>query len=215
MIKRLSVLAALVVLSGCGNSDQGQDTRGAVIEGLRGMIPWGRDAATPAAPDPASLRAAAPAGSIFFEIPAFGIASAGVPATVSDSKVTWLAAPVSVTTQFGFLIATRGLPEDVLAIEVHGFGDAMSAGGTYTRDMEWLAARDSVKRTSFTCQISITSGEVLVLDGQQIPASLYEDTCTGGGLQFVNRYWIDSDRALRKTRQWVSESVGYLQTQQL
>lgn len=216
MITRSVIAAGLLALTaGCGNMSQGGDTRAAVTQGLRGLIPWGREDATAPAPTPAALRAQATAGSIFFEIPAFSIASAGIPATVNNTKVTWLAAPVSVTTQYGFLIATRGLPENVLAIEVHGFGDAMTNGGTYTRDMEWLSDRDSVKRSHFSCTITIRRDQSFDLDGQRIPATLYEDTCTGDGVQFTNHYWVDSARALRKTRQWVSKSVGYLQTYQL
>lgn len=218
MMRKFALVAGLAALTACGNTGGG-DTRAALMAGLSGLIP-GRGSA---ADDGSAAQAAqtalaqqvaeAPAGSIYFEVPKFGVASVGAPAAVNGSKITWLAAPISITTQQGFLIATRGLPEDLLAVEVSGFGAALSSGGQYQREMEWLGDREEVKRTAFLCQITVQPNQSTTVKGTPITATLYQDTCVGGGVQYTNEYWIDSGRALRRTRQWVSESAGYMETE--
>lgn len=215
MIKRLSLIA-LLGLSACGNQG-GSPVAGLVKGTLGGLLSRdSSEAAAPSGPTSDDLRGlAANSSAIRVSIPAFGTVAGAVPVGVNGPKVTWVAGPATLSTQSGFLLATRGLPGDLMAVEVEGFGEALGGGGTYSRQMEFLDGRDQIKRLSFVCTITVIPGQSVAVLEQTYPATMYEDTCIGETVQFTNKYWVDSTRQVRQTQQWVSETVGYLQTQQL
>lgn len=212
-------LVALLGLAACGNQG-GSVITGALKGVVGGMVSRGGDdaqAAAAAAPSDDDLRSLAENSSALrVSVPKFGTVGGAVPVGVNGPKVTWVAGGATLTTQSGFLLATRGLPGDLMAVEVEGFGEAFKpGGGVYSRQMEFLDGRDQIQRLSFVCTVSTTAGQTVTVLDKSYPTTLYEDVCVGEKIQFTNQYWVDGTRKLRQTRQWVSETVGYLQTQQL
>lgn len=206
---------ALLTLAACGNQG-GSPVVGVLKGAVTGLFKRGETpppVATPTAQELRALTANGPAVRV--TVPAFGTVAGAVPVGVNGEKVTWVAGDATFSTQFGFLLATRGLPEDLMAVEVDGFGPALSQGGNYTRQMEFLNGRDQIERKSFICNVSIVPNQSVSVLDKSYAATRYDDRCEGDGIIFTNQYWIDSSRQLRQTRQWVSETVGYLQTQQL
>lgn len=216
MMTRALSVAALALLAGCGN--QGGSGITEALKGAAGRL-VGQEEKTEAAPaaptDEALAGLAANGPALRVEIPKFGVVVGAAPLAVNAHKVTWIAGGATITTQSGFVLATRGLPGDLMAVQVEGFGEALSGGGSYSRQMEWLNGRDETIRKAFTCTVSIISGQTVAVLRQSYSATLYEDVCRGEGIEFKNKYWIDEGRQLRQTEQWISETVGYLQSQQL
>lgn len=221
-MRPLALLAVLSIgLTACGNQNQGATTRTAVAEAVTGLVSRvaGRGAQTTAAPtgpSPAEIRAMAAQGPVLLvEVPGLGLNSPATPAAVNGYKATWVAGPATVTLQSGFLIATRGLGQDLMAVEVEGFGSALASGGRYSRQMEWLNGRDQFERVSFDCTVTPVANETVTVLGRGYSAVRHDDVCVGGGLQFTNSYWIDSSKQLRQTKQWISRQTGYLRSQQV
>lgn len=217
------LLFCAALLAGCGNRQDGNDTKGALtgmFQGLKARI-IGAAAQEDTGVQPVSLtpeqyQQLAASHGVIFTIPAFNTRIAAVPVAVNAGKVTRMAESISVTTQGGgFLIAARGLPEDLLSTEVSGFGAALSSSGSYSRIMEWPAERDGTRQSEFTCTISNDGNERISVAGRSSNATLYSDRCVGQYVQFINKYWIDSGNRLLKSNQWVSQSVGYLQIEHI
>lgn len=222
MIKLVKwTLAGALALSvaGCGNRAQGP---GAVdlVKSAFGAVSAGRGgAAAPADPRQALTRDvidAAPGGLMVVEIPATGGVAVLSPIGSNDDKVTWGSADgKSVTTQAGFVVATRAIGDDLLVSEVDGFGAALGGAQGYTRQMQVLNGRDETVTTAFECHISADGTEMVTVVGRSYPTRRFRDRCQSNGLIFENIYWIGEDRVLRQSRQWVSEGVGYLLTQRV
>lgn len=220
LLKATVLALSLGALAACGsNNSESRVLTKSIVGGLAPLVGIGNKAAAEAA-TPKLTRAqidASPAPMLLAEIPSVGGAAVVTPVAVNGGKTTWRSSDgKALILQLGFLVATRGLLEDLQAAEVSGFGAALGPqGGTYQRQMEWLDGRNQLKREVFTCSVGAKGRETLTFFEKSYNTTLYEDRCTGERIIFVNRYWIDSGKKLRQSRQWVSESVGYLQTQAL
>lgn len=218
-LKHAIAAAALLALSACGSGgNEGVTLTKAIVGGLAPVVGLGGKSETPARP--ALTRAqidASAAPLLLAEVPSLGGSAIMTPLAANGAKVTWRSQDgKALILQAGYLIATKALGEDVVATEVEGFGSAISPqGGVYTRQMEWLTGRNQVRRASFTCTVTPRGAEVLTIYQKAYKTTAYDDRCEGDGVIFTNKYWIDSGRKLRQSRQWVSKSVGYLQTQAL
>lgn len=155
---------------------------------------------------------------VLTELPARESIATQAITSVNGNKVTWSGGDdTQFTTQQGFLIATRALGEDLMWVDVEGFGAALgrASGSTYQRKMAWLGSMDEIRVEEFTCTLAAQGADVLEIVGKRFHTRVYRDECVGSSQHFENVYWIDSERKVRKSRQYVSESVGYLLIERL
>lgn len=144
-----------------------------------------------------------------------------IPARQADAPVrlvarngeaeTYIAADsISVSYQQGVLIATRGLGADLMA------GDAsttltalqMPGSGTYSRQMRYLTSTHQSTWIQAGCDMKAAGADIR--GGRTL--SRYEEKCVARSARFTNIYWLDSSAAILSSKQWVSATVGYLES---
>lgn len=132
--------------------------------------------------------------------------------------VTWRTTDfVNVSYRDGLLIATRGLPGDLMSADVSGTRAALTGGPVqdYPRFATYLGPDDETLFRSFRCNMTNAGSDPVISFGRRFPATLMRETCFSTGLQVENRYWVAPGGGIRRSFQWIGEELGYLETEQL
>lgn len=213
----LAALASVAVLAGCSSGGGDNVNVGkAVFSMAREVVRGGGSQADPRSGLTRAKIDAAKGSMMLVNVPSLGGTAVVTPVAANGSKITWVSADgKSLTTQGGYVIATRALPENLQALEVEGYGAALQSGGSYRRQMEFRNGRNEIIRETFTCTVTRKGGESLPIFGRSYAVTRYDDLCRGDSLTFENRYWIEAGGVLRQSRQWISKTVGYVTLQRL
>ncbi|PIE09799.1 MAG: hypothetical protein CSA72_10840 [Rhodobacterales bacterium] len=213
---KLGAALALTALTGCGSGGK-SELRDFTLSNLRKTVSGSERAVQdPTKSLTREMIEANPNGLLLIRQPSVNGVATVSPAAVNGSKITWISPDgKSVTTQAGYIIATRALGEDLQALEVRGFSAAMRSNGTYTREMEFLNGRNETVREHYTCQLEREGAQTITILDRSYRTTLIKDVCRNDSRIFENRYWVDAEGKLRRSRQWISKSVGYLQTESL
>jgi len=119
---------------------------------------------------------------------------------------------LGVVTRDGFLLATRGLGHDAMAIDPGAAVALVLAGnsGVSQRVHEELDGDDHLIRKSYACTVENRGPRDIAIGAHDVATRLMAETCTGGaGPGFTNLYWVRSGRVLQ-ARHWVSAGFGTL-----
>ena len=121
-----------------------------------------------------------------------------------DGDVTiWAAKDSSQTTlRNGMLIATRGFGRDLMSANVPTVATLLS-GKAHTRSYYDLDGTDTMIRHDFTCTTTQSNA-----DAKPFARHLIE-RCDSEIGTISNEFWLDSAARLQKSRQWISQGVGY------
>jgi hypothetical protein len=153
---------------------------------------------------------------LFAEVPE--IRGGGVlrPSGANGDVLTWQTPDNrSFSFQNGVLVGTRGLGFDLMSADVSGTLAALSgATGQYELFHSTLDGDNKTDFRSFTCAMEAPVAEVIDVFGTVRATMRYDETCHAFGLSIENSYWI-GDGVVWKARQWISEGLGYLITEQL
>lgn len=136
-----------------------------------------------------------------------------VAAGTNGERTTWIGGSgTSVTFENGVIVATRGLPRDLMGADASQTVRAIqSGGGTSVRVHDFLDDQDQITQFTLECTIEVTGAEMVNRFGTGIPAARFEETCRSDGLTLTNVYWMDASRAIIRSLQAVSPDAGYLQ----
>lgn len=98
----------------------------------------------------------------------------------------------------GILIGTRGLGRDLMSADAPSAA-TLRAGSPHQRSYYDLDGTDTTIRHVFTCTVErdTAAGNAIV------------EACTADIGMIRNQYWFDSAGSVSKSRQWVSQGVGY------
>ncbi len=131
----------------------------------------------------------------------------------NGNRTTWLSADgLSVTTQNGVMVATRGFPRDLMAADVDGVMQALIAGGgSATRTHETLSGTDQIVTQRFACTVASQGRETIGIMGRQIGTEVFAEACQSDRLSFTNRYWIDDTGRMVRSLQAIASDSGYIQ----
>jgi hypothetical protein len=131
----------------------------------------------------------------------------------NGARTTWIGASgISVTIEEGVVVATRGLPRDLMGADARQTVNAIQqGGGTSVRVHDFLTDQDQITQYRLECTIEIKGAEPVNRLGQSIPAIRFEELCRGEGLTLTNVYWMDANRSIIRSLQAVSPDAGYLQ----
>lgn len=115
----------------------------------------------------------------------------------------WAAADgVQVALRDGLLISTRGFGMDLMSAEVPAVADLWA---DHTRTHHYLDGADTPIRRSYSCSVATAPGD------EKVPGTTHvQETCRGDAGRITNDYWITSKNRLARSRQWVSQGVGYV-----
>lgn len=108
------------------------------------------------------------------------------------------------------LVATRGLGEDLMSASVPDSGLLRTAGQSYQRVHIVLNGEDQPVSLRFNCSVNDQGAESITVVERAYSTQHMRENCTGPSGSFSNDFWFQSGGKLRKSRQWISNSVGYV-----
>ena len=135
-----------------------------------------------------------------------------VPAVVNLNRVTWLSEDnVSIVTENGLIVATRGLPRDLMAADVIESRRAiLNGGGQVVRTRETLSSLDQIETELLQCSIAQDGAETVTIVQKAVPTVRFSERCEGESTSFSNTYWVDGNGVIARSEQFVSPEAGSL-----
>lgn len=210
MIKPIMAAAALTGLVACG--EQGEADL--LSQTARLLIGGGTEAAArPQASVSEDELRANPGKYLRVNIRDLGAWDTLVVAGNNGARTTWFGGSgISVTVESGVVVATRGLPRDLMGADASDTARALqNGGGTYIRQHDFLTDQDQILSFALECTIEVKGAETVNRIGQSIPAVRFEELCRSDGLTLTNVYWMGSSGKIIRSLQAVSPDAGYLQ----
>jgi len=138
--------------------------------------------------------------------------------TVNGGVGTWTT-PDEITVSFrdGVLVSTRGLGQDMMTSDMSGTLAALNgrASGYYRRFQGTLDGQSGIDYRTFQCRVASRAPETIVIVERAQATTRTEEACASPGLEVTNVYWRGSDGVMWKSRQWINEDIGYLETERL
>ena len=215
LMRGLAAFGLAATLASCGGGGDSPLTRLAtVIPGLGEM--GGRNVADAGATRPgfsAAEVAANPGDYRLIWLPSF-IGTPGLARNVQDNG-----ARETFESQYGFtasfdsgvLVATRGLPDDLIGSSSTATLAALRAGGgAFVRYQDTLDGLDQIVQSAFNCTVTSNGPDSIELGARQVTARKFTEACQSPRLVFENLYWIDASGQIIASRQFVSQTVAYL-----
>ena len=213
MMKAALAGAATLAMTACGPLNDGNIATGAA-EALKTRLSGAPAEPAPTAPVLTRAQVDANPGG-FMVLNAYnGTLVAALAAGGSNgNRITWLSADgLSVTTQNGVMVATRGFPRDLMAADISGTMQALIAGGgSATRVQETLSDTDQIVSQRFSCTVASQGRETIGILGRQIGTEVFAEECQSDRLAFTNRYWIDDAGKMVRSLQAIASEAGYIQ----
>lgn len=213
-----STLLSALVLSGCGNDTESFATARAMKTTVSDRVS-GAGKAKPAAAPPQITRAIL--AQILTPVQLVTLekrkqqAVIG-PVATNQGVETWSSVDkVTISFRKGVIVATRGLGADLMAADVPAVATLTGATSAYGRIHTELNGLDQAVRTSYSCQVTERNAQAIEVVEISYPTTYIRETCTSSGATFANEYWIDKAQKIRKSKQWISEEVGYVTIQDL
>jgi hypothetical protein len=211
----VAAAAALALLAACGNDKGGANPVAAAVGQMaKSTLAKGKKGAAPTA------KAAAPVGRA--ELEAYGKPVLRIKAkalgqdaflTIIDAKenvVTWTAqGQANFSLRDGVLIQTRGVGSDLMSAKVPSVAQ-LKSGASYERIYYFLGADDIGTRRTYDCTAATVGTETIEVVGKSHATTHVTETCTRTNGKVTNDYWIEGN-TIRKSRQWASNSVAYLE----
>ena len=212
--KRLMITFVMVVLVGCGSLNK-QSPAVSVTQMMKMRLD-ARSVQASEAASPVLTRAAADAskGAFLLMTLANSEATAAlVTAGTNGNRVTWVSADqISVTLEFGLLVATRGFTQDLMATDVSQVIKALvSSGGTAVRTVEFLDGLDQISTELLQCSIASDGVETLIILEKDYNTEKFNEVCTNETFKFTNVYWINDLGRIVQSRQLVSRAIGFVE----
>lgn len=119
-----------------------------------------------------------------------------------DNIRLWAAADgAQVALKDGMLISTRGFGMDLMSADVPSVA---ALSGDHSRTHHYLDGSDQPIRRAYTCTVATAAG------GDDVSNSTHlQETCRSDAGSITNDFWIAGGNRIVKSRQWVSQGVGY------
>lgn len=155
-------------------------------------------------PGTATVQPAAGAPEIWLTLPQRGV-KFSMSLLERDGPVSvWAAKDGSqVALRNGFLISTRGFGRDLMSAEAPSVA-TLTSGQPHQRSYFDLDGTDTTIRHTFTC--TVEAGD----KAAEMPGTRHLiEACAAEIGTIRNEFWIDSAGGMRKSKQWVSQGVGY------
>lgn len=159
----------------------------------------------------ALMRADAP--RMVLRIPQHGLAVTLLAAGTREGVVRWRDTEnAQILTREGMVIATRGLGDDLMAVQADGALALILAGaeGQVTRLHRHLDGEDRIEIHSWVCDIAPQGHDtVRIAETTRLEALLVTESCHGPRGTFSNRYWLREGRILQSW-QFAGSALGQM-----
>ncbi|KAA9006740.1 YjbF family lipoprotein [Histidinibacterium aquaticum] len=113
----------------------------------------------------------------------------------------------------GLIIASRGTPDALMAVEVEGLHAALrqTTGGETLRRHWYLTGTNENEELALTCAVRPMGPREVRIGGGTVPAHLMVERCDGVNV-IENLYWLGRDGDILQSRQWIGPRTGALST---
>lgn len=133
-----------------------------------------------------------------------------------DGVATWRTADnTSFSFRQGVVVSTRGLGDDLMGADVSQSVSALQgrAGNWAPRINGYMDGEYQPYFTTFQCRRTGSSSEMIESGSRLALTQRTDETCVNDELQIENSYWRNRNGVILKSRQWVSQGVGYMETE--
>jgi hypothetical protein len=218
-MKLVAVAAALAILAGCGSEKTGpnpivsaigaaaKDSVAKVKSRKSGGKTGGKSVS------PAERRAKLEEGGQPILRVSSAVLGQNAFLTMADAKgdvITWKTQDGATFSQRnGVLIQTRGLGADLMSAQAPSV-DQLRSGGTYQRIYYFLGDDDQGTRRTYDCSATVVGQESIEILARTHTATHVTEVCERPLGKVTNDYWIEG-RSIRKSRQWVSGAISYIE----
>lgn len=209
--RAVALAASLAALSACESGLLGDSELAQVVNDIRETRAQtaARASGAPSAP------AVTPEMLVGFDdplitaaVPKYGTTGLLGIAERNGRAVTWLTPDrIALVTRDGVVIATRGLVGDLASARVP---DIRTERGQTTRDHYYLGPNQRSVRERFSCNIATDGSETVHVVGTAYETTRVSERCRSDDTSFTNVYWIENTGKVRKSRQWISTLVDYV-----
>lgn len=216
VVRAAALLAALAVVSACGNEKSEPSPLGMAVGTLAkstvGRV-MGKRSPTAAAPAPLTRA----------EIEKYGIPilrsviktrGADALLTVGDAKgnvVTWATTDgTTFSLRDGVLIQTRGLGADLMSAQAPSLGQLLQNGGTHQRIYYFLGENDQSTRRTYDCTVTVLGKETIEIYARAHSVTHVSERCARPQGAITNDFWIEGT-TVRKSRQLASAGIGFVE----
>ena len=155
---------------------------------------------------------------ILVTVPALRAQGYAVPSARVGSITTWRTAD-NATFSFdrGVVVSTRGLGDDLMGADIDQSIAASTggAGGWAPRINGYMNGEYQSYFMTFQCRRSGSQSDSVVLGDRSASATRFTETCVNDEREIENTYWRNGNGVMVKSRQWVSPSVGYMETERV
>jgi hypothetical protein len=209
-MRRLLLPVLLAVLAACGNNPGVIDD----VKQLRDKFGKRSGPAAPYGPPPIPLAALDQIGKplLFAGVPREQVWSVFAQLQTRGPLVTWGSSDgATLTLRDGVVTASRGLGDDLTSAVVPSAAAIAAGQGTVRRVHYSYQGGDREVPMRYTCALSSAGTETLTVVGLQHRVRRVVEACEGEGPAFRNQYWFQDGGKLRQSKQWLGETVGYLE----
>ncbi len=220
LVTRLGAAAALLALvAGCGNDTGAANPLvSAVGQMAKAALPKGKAAQTAAgaAAAPVSRAELAAFGKPILRVKSERLGQDGF-LTIADAKadvITWTAqGQATFSLRDGVLIQTRGLGPDLMSADVPSLAQ-LAGTASYPRVYFFLGEDDRGTRRTYDCVAAVVGRETIEVLGKSHAVTHVSEECSRPSGKVTNDFWIEG-KTIRKSRQWASSRVGYIEFEQV
>lgn len=210
-----AILVCCVILAGCSNLPQSEISAGqAVLTATRGIFGGGDTPPKPTVTRAQFASVTDPLILVTFETP--DALATIVRVGVNGANETYQGADgVSLTTNNGVVIASRGYSDDLMHADVRGLLAALRTGqGSYDKSLSYLDGLDQLRRLDLQCTLSTQGREVISILGKTHATRKMDETCVGAEGPIISTYWVENGRVV-KSRQKIAPSISWLVMEQI
>lgn len=125
---------------------------------------------------------------------------------------------ISLSLDDGLLVSTRGLGQDLMSAQAEDARLAVLSrvqGASYPRIHAYLDGINRIRYTTYSCETSTRQQVVEMLSGENRGSTRVEEECSTPERTFTNTYWVTDIGAVIKSRQWISDDLGYVELERL
>lgn len=212
-IRLLALCIASIGVFGCG-SDQSNPAI-SLNKAIFAKIasPAGQSSTSSAAPDTLTRAALAGIGQPVKRVTVENYGAKGLIVNIATNGnvETWSSTDNRVLSmRNGIIIASRGFGGDLMSAVVPQLTQVAKGGQTYQRRHVVLDGEDKPISLYFNCETRTNGATSITVVERSYVTQHITESCSGTSGGFSNEFWVEHGGILRRSRQWINESVGFV-----
>ena len=155
---------------------------------------------------------------MLISVPRLGAQGYAVPIASSGSVVTWQTVDqASFAFDQGVIVSTRGLGDDLMGADGSQSIAALNgkAGDWAPRINAYMNGEYQSYFMTFQCRRTGSRSIEIPIGDRRVFVTEISESCVNNERQIENTYWRNSNGSVLKSRQWVSPTVGYMETERV